>query len=142
MEEGPPPPRVREPQTRAAVAAAANTSGASSHPVPGATRFLWAPTGIQDLDDGVGLVDVQLQALKPAVVHQVEEDVEPVLESVLGLLLPPSGFFWVVLGPEPERGPSEEGREWKQTEEGRGRHTLAGEEQSMLPLGHRPHMQS
>lgn len=59
------------------------------------------PTSVQDFDDGIGFVDVQLQVLEPAVVHEVQEDVEPVQEGVVGFLLPPAGFVWVIFGLEP-----------------------------------------
>lgn len=60
-----------------------------------------APTSVEDFDDGVGFVDVQLQVLEPAVVHKIQEDIEPVLEGAVGFLLPPAGFVRVILGLEP-----------------------------------------
>lgn len=59
------------------------------------------PTSIESLDDGGGTIDVEEEIVEPAVVREVEEDVEAVPQGRLCLLLPLPCLIWVVLGAEP-----------------------------------------
>lgn len=58
-------------------------------------------TCVQNLDDSWGLLDVQGDTVKPAVLHQEHVDVEAVAQGSLSLGLESAGLVWVVFGPEP-----------------------------------------
>lgn len=58
-------------------------------------------TGIQNLDDGWALFDVQGDVIKPAVLHQEHEDIPAVLQGALALCFKSASLIRVILGPEP-----------------------------------------
>lgn len=64
-------------------------------------NYCWCLTCIQNLDDGWGLLNVQRDIIKPAVLHQEQEDIQTVVKGTLGLCFKPAGLIWVILGPEP-----------------------------------------
>lgn len=61
----------------------------------------FAHTGIQDLDDGLGLFDVKGDVVKPAIVHEIRVDAQPVLQSTMSFGLASASLIRVVLGAEP-----------------------------------------
>lgn len=58
-------------------------------------------TCVQDLNDRWGLLNVQGDTVKPAVVHQEHVDVEAIAQGSLSLDLQSTGLVRVILGPEP-----------------------------------------